>query len=121
MAPTSRVIDASLGKMPTTFVRRLISALSRSSGFVHQSSELGELAAQLIGHRSPLRSRRIGRLLHEHRADRRRDHAPLGLAGMRQGVPHEVHPAALPGGLQDLRYGRLDALVAVADDELDAA
>jgi hypothetical protein len=34
IAPTSRVIEASLEKMPTTFVRRLISALSRSSEFV---------------------------------------------------------------------------------------
>ena len=39
---------------------------------------------------------------------------------MRQGVSHEVHPAALPSGLEDLGDGRLDALVAVADDELDA-
>jgi hypothetical protein len=31
---TSRVIAASLGKMPTTSVRRLISPLSRSSGLV---------------------------------------------------------------------------------------
>jgi hypothetical protein len=33
---TRRVIAASLGKMPTTFVRRLISLLSRSSGLVLQ-------------------------------------------------------------------------------------
>lgn len=32
-APTRRVIDSSLGKMPTTSVRRLISPLRRSSGF----------------------------------------------------------------------------------------
>jgi hypothetical protein len=34
MAPTNRVMEASLGKMPTTLVLRLISALSRSSGLV---------------------------------------------------------------------------------------
>lgn len=34
IAPTSLLIDASLGKMPTTLVRRLISALDRSTGFV---------------------------------------------------------------------------------------
>ena len=34
MAPTSRVMAASLGKMPTTLVRRLTSAWSRSIGFV---------------------------------------------------------------------------------------
>ena len=40
---------------------------------------------------------------------------------MRQSVAHEVNPATLPGGLQNLGDGRLDALVAVADDQLDAA
>ena len=72
----------SFGKMPTTLVRRLISALSRSSGLVrvdlhamrlreahegehvgfgiiHERGELGELRAQLIGDRAPLRDRRL--------------------------------------------------------------
>ena len=34
---TSRRIDASLGKIPTTLVRRLISPLIRSTGLVDQS------------------------------------------------------------------------------------
>ena len=34
IAPTSRVMASSLGKMPTTLVRRLISAWSRSMGLV---------------------------------------------------------------------------------------
>jgi hypothetical protein len=34
MAPTSRMTASSLGKMPTTSVRRLISPLTRSIGFV---------------------------------------------------------------------------------------
>ena len=34
MTPTNLVIEASLGKMPTTLVRRLISQFSRSGGFV---------------------------------------------------------------------------------------
>jgi hypothetical protein len=33
-APIKRITAASLGKMPTTSLRRLISPLSRSSGFV---------------------------------------------------------------------------------------
>ena len=33
------------------------------------AAELGELASQLIGYGSPLRSCRIGRVLHEDRAD----------------------------------------------------
>jgi len=36
-APTRRVIAASLGKMPTTRVRRLISSLTRSSRLVLQT------------------------------------------------------------------------------------
>src|SRR3982751_5143836 len=35
-APTSRITAASLGKMPTTRARRLISLFTRSSGFVDQ-------------------------------------------------------------------------------------
>jgi hypothetical protein len=34
IAPTSLTMKASLGKMPTTFVRRLISAFSHSRGLV---------------------------------------------------------------------------------------
>src|SRR5204862_4552335 len=64
---------------------------------------------------------RIGRFLHEDCADGRTDHAALGLAGVRQGVAHEVHPTALPGGLEHLGGGRLDALVAVTDHQLHAA
>jgi hypothetical protein len=40
---------------------------------------------------------------------------------MGERVPHEVDPAALPGCGQHLRDGRLDTLMAVGDDELDAA
>jgi len=36
MAPTSRIAEASLGKMPTTRDRRLISLLMRSMGLVDQ-------------------------------------------------------------------------------------
>jgi hypothetical protein len=53
-------------------------------GLVHQHPEPGELAAQLIGHRSPLRPGRIGRLLNEHRADNCRDRAPLRLGSVRR-------------------------------------
>src|SRR5918995_7139267 len=51
MAPTRRVIAASLGKMPTTSVRRLISPLTRSSGLV-----TGMMLAALP---SPARSRSL--------------------------------------------------------------
>ena len=41
MAPTSRTIAASLGKIETTLVRRLISRLSRSMGLVTGMSLAG--------------------------------------------------------------------------------
>src|SRR4051812_20351668 len=44
----------------------------------------------------------------------------LGLGHMSQGIAHEVHPAALPAGLEDLGNGGFEAFVSVGDDELDA-
>ena len=40
---------------------------------------------------------------------------------MGEHVAHEVHAAALPGGVQHLGDGGLQALVGVGDDQLDAA
>ena len=40
---------------------------------------------------------------------------------MRQDVAHEVHAAALPGGVEHLGDGRLDAFMGVRDHQLDAA
>jgi len=80
------VIDASFGNIPTTSVRRLTSALSRSrrigavdlramcfrkaqkrqhGGFrlIHQIGEPRKLRAQLIGYRAPLHDRRFLRIL----------------------------------------------------------
>lgn len=94
----------SLGKMPTTWVRRLTSALSCSSGLVewigvrcalgeihegqhvvlglvHQRGGLGELGAQLVGDRTPLHVGRLGVVLGKGRGDGRADHAPPALAG----------------------------------------
>lgn len=50
----------------------------------------------------------LGCLLGEGGGDEGRDH-PADLAGMRQHVPREVDPAALPGGRQHLGDGRLQA------------
>jgi hypothetical protein len=36
---------------------------------------------------------------------------------MGEHVAHEVDPAALPGGVQDLGYGGLQALMGIRDDE----
>src|SRR5262249_30109174 len=47
--------------------------------------------------------------------------ARTALAGMRESVAHEVHAATLPGGVEYLGNGGLDAFVSVRDDQLDAA
>ena len=113
---------SSLGKMPTTSVRRLISPLSRSIGLVEcslvrccgreghvgehvglglvqEGGELGQLGAQLIGDPAPLRSGGLGIVLGERGGDEGGDDTPAALAGMRQRVAHEVDAAALPGGV----------------------
>ena len=70
-----RRVAASLGKIPTTLVRRLISALGRS--------------------RASLDVGRVG--LGEDRADHGRDHLLLVLWHLHEHVAHEVDPTALPG------------------------
>jgi hypothetical protein len=60
---------------------------------------------------SPLLARCLGGLLNEERTNGRAYFAPLSLAGVHQSVVHKVHPAALPGGLQDLGGGRLDTFM----------
>lgn len=90
-------------------------------GAVHERADLGELAAQLIGDEAPLLVGIGCCLLGEDGGDGRTDHAPLRLGRVRQRIAHEVHAAALPRGLQNLAGGRLDALVAVTDDQAHAA
>jgi hypothetical protein len=76
-APTSRTMASSLGKMPTTSVRRLISPLRRSSGFVVQ------LGPMLLSGRSCRRAHRFFGVVHEggelwnFRSDLIGDAAPL--------------------------------------------
>jgi len=89
-------------------------------GAVHQTADLGELTAQLVGHHAPLFVRVPGRGLGEDGGHGCADHTPLRPADVRRGVAHEVHAAALSDGIQQLGYGGFDAFVAVADDELDA-
>ena len=114
MAPISRVMAASFGKMPTTLVRRLISPLRRSIGLVecsrravflgeghvgqhvglglvHEVGQLGRLGAELIGHLAPLGRGGLGVLLGKGGGDEGRHHAPAGLTGMGQEVAHEVY------------------------------
>src|SRR3989344_5544517 len=142
-APTRRMMLSSFGKIPTTSARRLTSLLSRSSGLVgcnfvrcwvgeagvgehvgfglvHAGAELGPTGAQLVGDLSPdLRCAfLIG--LKEDLADRGGDDSVLALGHIGQGIAHEVHPAALPGGAHDAGDRALEALVSIGDDQLRA-
>ena len=97
---------SSLGKMPTTSVRRLISPLTRSSGLVecsltrcwgcethvgedvvlgglHQHRQLGDGRAELVGDLAPLHLGGVGGVLGEGGGDESRDDAAAALAGMR--------------------------------------
>jgi len=136
-----RAITASLGKMPTTSVRRLISALTRSSGSSMRSvfdalsksprtptrrawhaehgRELRKLRGELIGDDVPLLSCRYHAFLREQRVDEREHHLPLTLAGVSEGIAHEMHAATLTCCLEDLRDCRLESGVQVGNDELD--
>ena len=111
---------SSLGNIPITSVRRLISPLRRSIGLVEcnlvlcwghvrehiglclveEASKLGQLGAELIGDLAPLGSCRLGIVLGERCGDKGGDDAPAALAGMRQRVAHEVDAATLPAGVE---------------------
>ena len=88
---------------------------------VEEGGELGQLGAQLVGDAAPLGPRRFGIVLRERCGDEGRYDAPAPLAGMRHGIAHEMHAAALPGGIQDLADRGLDALMGVGDYQLHAA
>src|SRR3954454_4184420 len=91
---------ASLGKMPTTSLRRLIPPLSRSSGLrreahvgqhigfgiIHQRCKPTDAWPCLIGDLSPLLAGGFGIVLGEGGADPGRDDAPLCLPGMCQAL-----------------------------------
>jgi hypothetical protein len=79
------------------------------------------LGPDLIGDVAPLLACRLGVVLGEGGGDEGRDDPPALLAGMGQGVPHEVDAAALPGGAEHLRDRGLDAFMAVGDDQFHPA
>src|SRR4051812_32656248 len=87
---------------------------------VHQRGELRPAGPELVGHLPPdlVRARLVG--LQERLAQRGGDHRLLALAHVRQGAPHPVDSAALPGGAQHAPDRALEALVGVRDDELHA-
>lgn len=82
---------------------------------VHQGRQVRHLGPELVGYPSPLLLGRLGIFLGEGGSNEGRDDTPSAAAGMGQGIAHEVYPAALPGGGEDLRDRGLQALVRVGD------
>ena len=135
-APARRIAAASLGKLPTTSVRRPISRLTCSSGLVRAQlapvggGEGGEGQQVLLGvleQPGDLRRHRLealddlgdalARLLAafgvEHLSQGGGDQAVLGGPAVLMHRPDEVHTAALPRARQDAGDRGLQALVMI--------
>jgi NAD(P)-binding Rossmann-like domain len=78
------------------------------------------LAARPIASLAPLQAGGGVVFLGEGGADERGHDAAAALAGMRQGVAHAMHPAALPRGVQHSGHRCLEPLMRIRDDERDA-
>jgi len=88
--------------------------------FVEEAGEPGQFGAELIGDPAPLRAGGLGVILREGRGDEGGDAAPSDIAGAGEDVAHEVDAAALPGGVQHLGDGGLDAFRGIGNHQLDA-
>jgi hypothetical protein len=66
-------------------------------------------------------ARSLGIFLGEGGCDEGGDHAAALAPGMGQQVAHEMHAAALPGGMEDLCDRGLQPFMRVRDHQLDAA
>jgi hypothetical protein len=75
-------------------------------GLVHEPCQAIDVWAQLVGDAAPLLTGGLSIILRKRRGDEGGDDAATALAGVGQGVAHEVHPAALPGRCEDLRDSR---------------
>ena len=89
--------------------------------FIHQAGELRHPRAELIGDLAPLFACGLSVVLSECGADPGRDDAAMTFTGVRQGVAHEMHPAALPGDVQHAGYRGFQPFVGIGDHQLDAA
>lgn len=90
-------------------------------GAVHETGELGHFRSDLVSDIAPVGACSLGRVLGEGGGDEGGDDTPSALSGMRQGIAHEMNPAALPGGVEHLGDSRLDAFMGIRDSKLDAA
>ena len=80
-------------------------------GLVHHVGELWHACAELVGDLAPLAAGCRGVVLGESGGDEGSDDATTLAASMGQDVAHEVHAAALPGRIQHLGDGGLEAFV----------
>lgn len=85
-----------------------------------QGGELWQLGAELVGDVAPLRPDRLRIVLGKGGGDESGDDAPTALAGMSQGLAHEVDAATLPGDVEHLGDGSIDAFVSEGRTQLDA-
>lgn len=85
---------------------------------IHERCDLGVPFTQLIGDQTPLLVAFGTTVLCEDRAQQGRHHGALTFANVGHGIAHEMHTAALPGRIEDLGSGRLQAFVSVGDDQL---
>ena len=66
---------------------------------IHQCRQLCDLGPELISNLAPLEAGHFGVLLGEGGGDEGSDDTPALLSGMGQDIAHEMHAAALPGGM----------------------
>src|SRR5262249_2734277 len=76
-------------------------------GLVHQRGQFGDFGSELIGHLAPLQAGHVGVLLGKGGGDKGGNDTSALLAGMRQDIAHEVHPAALPEACSTLATAAL--------------
>ena len=120
--PTRRMIAASLGKMPTTLVRRLISLLSRSSGLVLQILRQCSCGKCRNASTSSRAAHLIGGLDHEHCFHGGGHHVLARLGHVAQQVAQEVDPAPLPAAsLEHALDRRRQAQVGIRDHQPGAS
>lgn len=142
--PTSRITEASLGKIPTTRARRLISLLSRLRGWwtkscasvlggagegqdlglglIHVGPDPGDPGGELVSDLFPAGGHGLGVGLGEDGAEQRGDHVHLVLGHHGEQVAGEVDPAALMRGALEAAADRgHETGVLITDDESDSA
>src|SRR5579859_8239801 len=87
-------------------------------GIVHAGTQLWPALPKLVSDMTPGLGRGSLIGLKEGLTDGGCDDGVLGFGDIGEGIPHEMDAAALPGGAQDTRDGRLQALMGIGDDQL---